>query len=102
MKGGGGTENKIVHSIFVVFNFSFLEIVELQIKNMYAVCVCVRLCVCVYVCVCMYRYVCIPSPPPPTPQSIKRRPLSFSKDGNNILHSSDAIFKGADNKNYRG
>ena len=49
VKGGGGTENKIVHSIVVVFNFSFLEIVELQIKTMYAVCACV----CVYVCVCV-------------------------------------------------
>ena len=68
-------------------------------------CVHVCMCVCVYVCVCVCVYVgmyVFHPPPTPTPQSIKRRPLSFSKDGNNILHSSDAIFKVADNKNYTG
>ena len=40
------------------------------------------------------------SVPSPLPISNKRWPLSFFKDAINILHSSDAIFNGAEDKNY--
>ena len=58
--------------------------------------------VCMYVSyhVCMYC-IFLPLPHPhPLPISITRRPQSFLKDADNILHPSDAIFNGADNKTF--
>ena len=64
------------------------------------------MCACMYVCVyvCMYVlhfFLPLPHPHPhPLPISITRRPQSFLKDADNILHPSDAIFNGADNKTF--